>query len=256
VADSASKQFTATALDQFGNAMTTQPTFTWTVDSPAAGSISGSGLYVAPNTGHGTDTVRASAGGVSGTSAVIYAQPPNMISASANPSPVTGKTTQLMATANDPNGVGGLIYTWTLLSGPAGVNFGSNNGTTNGNNVMATFTNAGSYTFNLTVTDSYGVNSTQTVSVTVQQTLTSVSISPATASIRVNGTRQFTATALDQFGNPLSVQPLFTWSIVGGPGKISSRGLYTGTSTGMAVIQAEVAGTAVKGTASVTVGRR
>jgi hypothetical protein len=255
VADGTSKQFTATALDQFGHAMTTQPTFMWTVDSPAAGSISSSGLYVAPNTGHGTDTVRASAGGVSGPAAVTYAQPPNMISASANPSPVTGKTTQLMATANDPNGVGGLIYAWALLSGPAGVNFGSNNGTTNGNNVTAAFTKAGSYTFQLTVTDSYGVSSTQTVSVTVQQTLTGVSVTPATSSIRVNRTQLFTATALDQFGDPLSVQPLFTWSIVGGPGKISSSGLYTGTSTGMAVIQAKVSGTTITGTASVTVRR-
>jgi hypothetical protein len=256
VADGASKQFTATALDQFGNAMPTQPTFTWTVDSPAAGGISSSGVYVAPNTGHGADTVRASAGGVSGTAAVTYAQPPNMISASANPSPVTGKTTQLMATANDPNGVGGLIYTWALLSGPAGANFASNNGTTDGNNVMATFTKAGNYTFQLTVTDSYGLSSTQTVNVAVQQTLTSVSVSPATASIRVNHTQQFKATALDQFGNPLSVQPLFAWSIVSGPGKISSSGLYTGTSTGTAVIQAEVAGTTVSATASVTVRRR
>jgi hypothetical protein len=256
VADSTSMQFTATALDQFGNAMTTQQAFTWTVDSPAAGSISvSSGLYVAPNTGHGTDTVRASASGVSGTAAVTYAQPPNMISASANPNPVSGTTTQLMATANDPNGVGGLIYTWALLSGPAGVTFGSNNGSTNGNNVTATFTKAGSYTFQLTVKDSYGVSSTQTVSVSVQQTLTSVRVSPATASIRVNGTQQFTATALDQFSNPLSVQPLFTWRIVSGPGKISCSGVYTGTSTGMAVIQAKVAGTTVSGTAGVTVRR-
>jgi PKD repeat protein len=141
------------------------------------------------------------------------------------------------------------------LSGPAGVTFGSNNGTTNGNNATATFTKAGSYTFQVTVTDSYGVSSTQTVSVTVQQTLTSVSVSPATASIRVNGTQQFRATALDQFGNPLSVQPSFTWSIVSGPGKISNSGLYTGTTTGMAVIRAEVAGTNVSGTASVMVRR-
>ena len=188
VADGTSKQFTATAFDQFGKAMTTQPTFTWTIDSPAGDTISSTGLYTAPASEHGTASVRASASGVGGTATVTYAQPPNITSASANPSPVTGKTTQLTATANDPNNVGGLIYAWSLLNGPAGVTFGSNNNSTSGNNVTATFSKAGSYTFRLTVTDSYGVSSTQTVSVTVQQTLTSVSVSPATASIKVNRT--------------------------------------------------------------------
>jgi PKD repeat protein len=182
-----------------------------------------------------------------------------MISASANPSPVTGKTTQLVASANDPNGfTSSLIYTWSLLSGPAGVAFGSNNGTTNGGNVTATFSKAGSYTFQLTVADSYGVSSTQTVSVTVQQMLTSVSVSPATASIRVNGSQQFKATALDQFGNLLLVQPVFAWSLVSGPGKISSSGVYTSSSTGTAVIRAQVivGGITFSNTATVTVRRR
>jgi hypothetical protein len=103
----------------------------------------------------------------------------------------------------------------------------------------------------VTVTDSFGVRSTQTV--TVQQTLTSVTVSPATASIRVTGKVQFTATALDQFGNPLYVQPSFTWAIVSGPGKISSNGLYTGTSIGTAIIQSTVTGTTISRTATVTV---
>lgn len=256
VADGASKSLTATAFDQFGKAMATQPTFTWSVDSPAAGSISSSGVYTAPATGHGTDTVRATAGAVSGTASVTYVQPPAITSASANPNPVTGKTTQLMAAATDPNGVGGLIYTWSLVSGPAGVTFGSNNGTTSGNNVTAMFSRAGSYMFELTVTDSYGVSSTQVVSVTVQQTLTNVTVSPATASIRVRGTVQFKATAFDQFGNALAVQPSFAWIIVSGPGTINSQGLYTGTATGTAVIQATAMGTTVSGKATVTVRSR
>jgi hypothetical protein len=84
---------------------------------------------MAPASGHGSDTVLASAGGVSGAASVTFAQAPIITSMTANPSPVTGKTTQLAVTATDPNGVGGLIYNWTLLSGPAGVTFGSNNNT-------------------------------------------------------------------------------------------------------------------------------
>jgi PKD repeat protein len=253
VADQGQQHFTATALDQFGKALIPQPSFTWSVDSPAAGSISGSGLYTAPLSGHGTDTVQATVGSVSRTATVTYVQPPSITAVSATPNSVTGKTTQLTATATDPNGVGALIYTWSLVSGPAGVTFGSNNSTASGNNVTALFSKAGSYTFQITVTDSYRVSSTQTVSVTVQQSLSSVSVSPATASIRVKGTVQFTATALDQFGNPLAVQPSLTWILVSGPGTLSSNGRYTGTSTGTAVIQATVTGTTISETGTVTV---
>src|SRR5205823_7537582 len=49
----------------------------------------------------------------------VPTQPPTITSASANPNPMTGTTTQLTAAATDPNG-GNLIYTWSLLSGPPG----------------------------------------------------------------------------------------------------------------------------------------
>jgi hypothetical protein len=182
-------------------------------------------------------------------------QPPAITSASANPNPVTGTTTQLTVTATDPNG-GSLTYIWSLVSGPTGVTFDSNNGTTSGNSVTATFSMAGSYTFQVTVTDSLGLSSTQNVTVTVQQTLTSIAVAPATASIKVGGKVRFTATALDQFGNPLAVQPGFAWTVVSGPGTISSSGLYTGPATGTAVIEATVTGTTISSSATVTVKKR
>jgi PKD repeat protein len=191
---------------------------------------------------------------------VTYAQPPNITSAGASPNPVTGKTTMLTAAATDPNGGGGLIFTWSA-SGPAAVIFDSNNGTTAGTAVMATFSKAGPYTFVLSVKDSYGLSSSiQPITVTVAQTLTKVSVSPAMPSIRVGGTVQFTATALDQFGNALSMsmQPSFAWTIDSGPGTISSTGLYKGTSAGTAVVRATVTGmpgVTISGTATVTVRR-
>jgi hypothetical protein len=259
VADSTSKQFTATAVDQFGKALSPQPSFTWTLDSPTTDSVSSNGLYTAPASGTGIDTVRAAAAGKSGTASVTYAQPPNITSAGASPNPVTGKTTMLTAAATDPNGFGSLlIYTWSA-SGPAAVIFDSNNGTTTGTLVMATFSKAGSYSFVLSVKDSYGLSSsTQPITVTVAQTLTKVSVSPAMPSIRVGGTVQFTATALDQFGNALSMQPSFAWTIDSGPGTISSTGLYKGTNTGTAVVRATVTGmpgVTISGTATVTVRR-
>ncbi len=63
VADGAKQQFTAVALDQFGQAMASQPTFTWQVSS--SGTISSTGLYTAPKKGTGTFEVEVSADGLS-----------------------------------------------------------------------------------------------------------------------------------------------------------------------------------------------
>jgi hypothetical protein len=269
VAAGAAGSFTVIARDAYGNTATGYTGTVHFTSSDGQAALPADYTFTSSDTGRhsfsatlrtagsqsitATDTVSST---ITGSQAgITVVQPPSITSASANPNPVTGKTTQLTAGATDPNG-GSLIYTWSLVSGPAGVTFGSNNGTTSGNNVTATFSTAGSYTFQVTVTDSFGMSSTRNVTVTVQQTLTSVTIAPATASIRLGRTVQFTATALDQFGNALAVQPSFAWAVVSGPGTISSDGLYTGTSDGSAVIQATVTtatGTTISGSATVTV---
>ena len=83
--------------------------------------------------------------------------------------------------------------------------------------------------------------------------LTSITVSPSSASVSTGGTQQFTAPGLDQFGNPMSPQPTFTWSVSGG-GTISSSGLFTAGSTagGPFTVTAAASG-GVSGTASVTV---
>jgi hypothetical protein len=70
VADGATQQFGATALDQFGLALTTQPTFTWSIDTGGLGTVNRAGLYAAPTTGAGSATVRAASGATSATAAV------------------------------------------------------------------------------------------------------------------------------------------------------------------------------------------
>ncbi len=65
VADGAKQQFTAVALDQFGQALASQPTFTWQVSSSSDGTISKTGLYTAPKKGTGTFEVEVSADGLS-----------------------------------------------------------------------------------------------------------------------------------------------------------------------------------------------
>jgi len=159
---------------------------------------------------------------------------------SATPATVTGKTTNLSVTATDSDG-DALTYTWAVTSGPTGVTF-SANGTGTANNTTATFTQAGSYIFKVTVTDTAGLTATSSVSVTVNQTFSSIGLFPGNASVPDAGTVAFNAKAFDQFGNVLATQPTFTWSIVSGIGTVSSSGLYTApaTGTGSAVVQARI----------------
>jgi len=57
---------------------------------------------------------------------------------------------------------------------------------------------------------------------TASPVLTSISVSPATASVAVGGTQQFTATGLDQYGNPLSATTV-GWAVSGGGTEAHSR---------------------------------
>jgi hypothetical protein len=185
-------------------------------------------------------------------------QPPTITSISANPSPVTGKTTTLSVTASDPNPAGSITaYSWSLLSGPAGVTFGSSTASSTG----VTFTKAGTYQFQVTVTDSYGLTSTSTVTVTVQQTLTSISLSPSSVTLMNGQTQTFTATAFDQFGNAMTTQPTFawTWSGIGTFKKTSNTTLQyraSSTGTGTATITVSVSGTSFASTATITVTKK
>jgi alpha-L-arabinofuranosidase len=80
--------------------------------------------------------------------------------------------------------------------------------------------------------------------------LTSIAVSLASSDLATTGTEQFSATARDQFGSPLTNQPAFTWSAVGG-GQIDGTGLFTPAYvSGTATIQATSG--AVSGTMNVT----
>jgi autotransporter-associated beta strand protein len=73
---------------------------------------------------------------------------------------------------------------------------------------------------------------------TGSQTLTSVAVSLAANHLATTGVEQFTATAYDQFGNPMVNQPTFTWSVVG-TGLIDSSGDYQPPYTsGSAIVKA------------------
>jgi hypothetical protein len=206
VADGTTKQFTATAFDQFGHALTTQPAFTWLLASGGSNINPTTGLYTAPS-GTGTDTVRATAGTATGTASVTYAQPPTILSTTATQ--LNTRQWNLAVTASDPNPGGSITgYSWSLVSGPAGATFGS----ATASSTSVTFAMAGTYQFQVTVTNAYGISSIGAVTVTVQQTLSSISLSPSSVTLNNGQTQRFTATASDQFGNVMTTQPTFMWS--------------------------------------------
>jgi aryl-phospho-beta-D-glucosidase BglC (GH1 family) len=249
VTTGATEQFSAQADDQFGNPMASQPSFTWSASG--GGTVRSSGLYTAPAT-PGSATVQAAAGAVKGSAPVTVSAPPTVATpAAASPSPVTGKTVNLSVLGTDAAGASSLTYTWaTTGTPPAPVSF-SVNGSNAADNTVATLSKAGAYTFQVAITDPSGLSVTSNVQVTVAQTLTSVVVMPATASVTTGATKQFSAQADDQFGNPMASQPAFTWSASGG-GTVSSSGLYTAPATpGSATVQA--AAGAVQGSAAVTV---
>jgi hypothetical protein len=70
VTNGSTQSFSASALDQFGAALMSQPSFIWSIDSGGIGSVDNTGLYTAPTSGTGSTTVRATGGGMSGTTTV------------------------------------------------------------------------------------------------------------------------------------------------------------------------------------------
>ncbi|HEV8402947.1 MAG TPA: hypothetical protein VGQ31_07910 [Candidatus Limnocylindrales bacterium] len=88
---------------------------------------------------------------------------------------------------------------------------------------------------------------------TAAPVLTSVAVTPASATVQTGGTQQFTATGLDQYGQAVDPQPAFTWTVTGSGNTIgASSGLLTaGATPGTFTVTA--AGGGKTGTASVTI---
>jgi hypothetical protein len=183
---------------------------------------------------------------------------PTIVSAPvASPSPVTGTTAALNASATDPTGDAVPIYTWAATNLPSGATTPtfSINGTNAANGTTATFYQAGFYTFTLTIEDpTSGLTIASNVSVGVVQTVTGITLTPAGPVTLSNGqSQQFSATSVDQFGQTISPEPTFTWSVVGSSaGTISSSGLYQAPNTGSGSAMVKAASGSVHAQSSVS----
>jgi multidrug efflux system membrane fusion protein len=170
-------------------------------------------------------------------------------------------STALSVLGGDDAGEAGLSYTWSATTVPDGATAPSFsvNGNNAAKNTLATLNKAGTYGFTVTIADSGGLSVSSSFSVPVEQTLTSIAVSPATANVNPEAAQQFTATGLDQFGSPLAAQPKFAWTTT--VGTITEEGLFTAQKTrGSGKVTAGAPGTAgrgkVEGSSSVTVTGR
>ncbi len=158
---------------------------------------------------------------------------------------VTGTSQTLAAMGVDQFGYPMAVQpscTWTATTYPSGAkpSLASASGLE-----TVTFSKAGAYG----VTVSAGGQSVL-ANILVNQTLTSILVTPNTVSIPGGATQQFKAQGLDQFQQAMATAPTFTWTA--GGGTISSAGLFTAPGTvGTDSIAAKSG--SISGTASATV---
>ena len=111
----------------------------------------------------------------------------------------------------------------------------------------------GDYALTARATDSSGNTGTSAaVNVAVVGPLAQISVTPASATVAVNGTQQFSATGADALGHALAPQPALTWSVTGG-GTISAAGLFTAGSAAGGPFEVRASSGGVSGAATVTV---
>ncbi len=186
--------------------------------------------------------------------AATIAPPALTKAAASSANPVTSTYTILSATATDSvEGASNLIFTWSLLGEPPDPVTFSANGTNSAASTTVSFATAGTYLFQVVISDPNGFQTISTVTVAVNQTLSSIAVTPASTSVGPNTADQLTAIALDQFGIPMANQPAsFSWSIASGSGTVNSTtGVYTSPAAS-ATATVRAASGSISGTTTLT----
>ena len=217
-----SKQFSVVATMSDGST-DSSPAVTW---SATGGSVTGSGLYTAGQTAGTFKVIAKSAAGPADTSTVTVSKPapsaPTVTSLTIWPAKATldpGATKQYGASATMSDG--------STDSSPT-VIWSATGGTITSGGLYKAPATGGTYT--VTGTSPDGPSATSTVTVTESSTppspptVTSLTVTPGSASLQAGATKQFNAVATMSDGSTDS-SPSVTWSATGG--SINSGGLYT-----------------------------
>ena len=116
-------------------------------------------------------------------------------------------------------------YSWSA-SRPAEVSFSENN-TLDAAQTTATFEAPGDYELTVTATDTDGLSTPATVFIRVVAVASDIRVSPASATLTIFESQQFSAEMVDQFDGLVAEQPQqFEWMTSGG-GSIDNSGLLT-----------------------------
>jgi Regulator of chromosome condensation (RCC1) repeat len=164
---------------------------------------------------------------------------------------ITGTTVNLSVAGTNPSG-GTPSYIWSLAGyPPAAVSFSANSNAA-ASNVTATFTAAGTYTFNALLTNGTGITNS-TVTVSVAPTVTSLVLNPTNVLTTSFETPAFAASVYDQFRHLMSPGASINWYMISGTGALTPDGIYHPVvgSAGSAVLGASVGGASATATVSV-----
>src|SRR5205809_2661113 len=238
----ATRQLTAAPKDANGNPLTGR-VVTWQTADAAIATVDANGLVTGKTVG-GPVTITATSEGKSGTSAVTVTPIP-VASVDVTPptaGSVVGATLQITTTRNDANGnpLTGRVVTWQTADATVATVDANGLVTGEGAGGPVAITAA-----------SEGKSGMSAITVTLAP-VASVVVTPATATILVNGTVQLTATLKDANGNPLTGRSV-TWQTGDAAvADVNAGGMVTGKTVGGPVtITATSEGKS--GTAAVTV---
>ena len=270
IALGATTQLTATPKDASGNPLSGR-VVTWATSSAAVATVSGSGLVT--GVAAGTATITATSEGQSGTAAITStATNPGTVTDLA----VTGVTdssvsltfTEVTNGAGQPAsydirwavgtiswGSATSVARGTCATPVAGSAIGAKRSCTVLGLVAATGYQFQVIAFRgtLFVNAVFGLLSNVVSATTAASTapVATVTVSPASASLAVGATQQFTATLKDAAGNTLTGRPVTWASSAAAVATVSASGLATGLVAGPATISASSGG--ITGSATLTV---
>lgn len=234
IATGATQQLVATAVYSDGSAQDVSTKAAWTSAAPAVATVTASS-GTATGVSQGTAIVSASFNGKSG-SATLTVAPASLMSLAITPPAVTlfaGETRQLTATATYTDGTTSNVTTQAQFTSANTAAVGSTtggliNGVTAGTSVISA---------------AFGGKIATATAETVAATLSSISISPTSATVNVGAKQNYTVTARYSDNSTATITNSAQWtSSVTGIATVLNTGVATGVAAGTTTISASFNG--------------
>lgn len=226
----ATQQFSATAKDKNGNAIT-GVTFTWSSGTTSVATISSSGLATAVSAG--SSQITASAGGVTSPDDALTVTSPPPITVSvlpATPSVVLGATQQFTATVTNDSANKGVTWSLTQSGTACAPACGAVSPSSTASGTATTYTAPAAMpaSASVTITATSIADTTKTASTSI--TLSAMANCGSGSESLLNGQYAFLLKGFDNAGNPALVSGAVT---AGGTGSITSGVMDMNLSSGV-----------------------